>query len=724
MTYAINQNELSNLNANCSVNGEESYYNCDNGSYGFTYTDQGAALGAPLAIDIQVAAGTNCDNDQVTPTFDGQSLGGYTPPYDCNCAAQTTVIDLGSVPTAGYVVGGANTLSIPEPSCDGFIQNSAWNGAFALVRVTYPLGVATQLPDGAQCNDGNVCHIGETCLGGTCTFQLGQETCPPGFTTVPGGCRNTYAINPSELVNQNAYCTSSIEYISGSGTYGFTYTDQGAGLGAAVAVDIQVAAGVICNSTPVTPTFNGQNLASYAPPYDCNGCGAATTVLDLGTIPTSGYVVGGVNTLSIPALNSAGFNQNPNWNNGFALVTVTYSNAGAVLQCSAPDQCATVICDPTLGCAAPPSPAPDGTPCNTGACTMDVCGGGVCLNGSEPALYHCWQSPISGCATTSYDSVEPTADGGSFPFNAGDSLACKAWKLAATICNTQPTEYSDQGEWTCPSSGGFTDPTFGTFCPSDGQQYVCSGCPGACNAGCHYTPLSIRSCQGQETDQPLRPAGAACDANDECISGQCNGNCVGPASCSDGVQDDGETGVDCGGGQCVGCANGQACNVPGDCAQEACSNNVCGVGDGGVCTANSQCVSQLCTNGTCLPAHCSDGVQDDGETGVDCGGGVCNACIGGQGCNTGSDCLSGTCNGGTCTGVFRDCAVRPNGSNCEFSTVTGSAQLQEGQTADIGQTCCGSCGCVDVYVYLDMNDTCWQGVPACPSFFPGWEDPY
>jgi hypothetical protein len=108
--------------------------------------------------------------------------------------------------------------------------------------------------------------------------------------------------------------------------------------------------------------------------------------------------------------------------------------------------------------------------------------------------------------------------GGAFPYLAGDSLACVAWKLAATVCTDEPVSYysgtgTGVNSWNfqCTSSGGFTDPTFGTFC-SVTSQFVCTGCPGSCNAGtCSNGPLSLRSCDGRETSQAtfLMQAGIA-----------------------------------------------------------------------------------------------------------------------------------------------------------------------------------------------------------------------
>jgi len=56
-------------------------------------------------------------------------------------------------------------------------------------------------------------------------------------------------------------------------------------------------------------------------------------------------------------------------------------------------------------------------------------------------LYHNWSTIVPGCLTFTYDSTDPTVSGGTYPYLAGDSLACKAWKLAATVCTTEPTNY-------------------------------------------------------------------------------------------------------------------------------------------------------------------------------------------------------------------------------------------------------------------------------------------
>ncbi len=95
-------------------------------------------------------------------------------------------------------------------------------------------------------------------------------------------------------------------------------------------------------------------------------------------------------------------------------------------------------------------------------------------------------------------------------------------------------------------------------------------------------------------------------------------------TCSDGVRNGLETGVDCGGPECPACGNGEACN------------------DG------SDCQTGVCTSGVCAVPARTGGVQDGDETGVDCGGPTCPACGPGQGCQVASDCTSGVCTANLC----------------------------------------------------------------------------
>ena len=71
-------------------------------------------------------------------------------------------------------------------------------------------------------------------------------------------------------------------------------------------------------------------------------------------------------------------------------------------------------------------------------------------------------------------------------------------------------------------------------------------------------------------------------------------------------------------------------------------------------------------------AHCFDGAQNGGETGVDCGGSDCGACTGGA-CTRGTDCAGGVCGaGGVCVELPTITSFSPrDGKAGTFVTVFG-----------------------------------------------------
>lgn len=109
-----------------------------------------------------------------------------------------------------------------------------------------------------------------------------------------------------------------------------------------------------------------------------------------------------------------------------------------------------------------------------------------------------------------------------------------------------------------------------------------------------------------------------------------------PPSCTDQLKNQDESDTDCGGTQCAPCANFRPCDDGGDCTSGLCASA------GGYC---------FLTQTVCLPATCGNGVQDGGETDIDCGGfASCHiGCSSGEACGGQCDCGVGlSCSGGTC----------------------------------------------------------------------------
>jgi cysteine-rich repeat protein len=177
--------------------------------------------------------------------------------------------------------------------------------------------------------------------------------------------------------------------------------------------------------------------------------------------------------------------------------------------------------------------------------------------------------------------------------------------------------------------------------------------------------------------------GIGCGSASDCFSGVCDTTtthkCLAP-SCSDGVLNQLETSVDCG-GPCSPCTPGQVCIVNADCdtgdcvagtcQTPSCTNNVkdgnetavdCGntglnpaapscpgCAAGKSCLINTDCAQGNCVSGTCQNPTCNDGVQNGNETGVDCGNSgafpaapSCASCNG-DSCSGNNSCASHHC---------------------------------------------------------------------------------
>jgi hypothetical protein len=112
-----------------------------------------------------------------------------------------------------------------------------------------------------------------------------------------------------------------------------------------------------------------------------------------------------------------------------------------------------------------------------------------------------------------------------------------------------------------------------------------------------------------------------------------------------------------GAGSCVecnhthDCAPGLYCDVAHHCGSAPCTDLDCGgacppCDIGKRCLADRDCQSFACDadSATCIQNQCLDHVWDGNETGLDCGGGICQACELGQGCLVDGDCKSMACN--------------------------------------------------------------------------------
>ena len=167
-----------------------------------------------------------------------------------------------------------------------------------------------------------------------------------------------------------------------------------------------------------------------------------------------------------------------------------------------------------------------------------------------------------------------------------------------------------------------------------------------------------------QAGQPVQKEEANASTCRETQDGVCYfGACV---QCIAGMADCGK-GFVCHAEHCVAshCANGTWDQGLGETSKDC--GGPCGPCDTGeMCAINIDCLTGVCGGGLCKPPTSSDGVKNDSETGIDCGGPPSAArCADGEGCKVGSDCLSGVCWAGKCEPPKCDDGVK-NGNETDW----------------------------------------------------------
>jgi hypothetical protein len=223
-----------------------------------------------------------------------------------------------------------------------------------------------------------------------------------------------------------------------------------------------------------------------------------------------------------------------------------------------------------------------------------------------------------------------------------------------------------------------------------------------------------------------------------------------PATCSDGVQGEDETDVDCG-GSCGPCNNGQGCLVPEDCSsgvceEEVCLSPTCGNGSieaGEICddagesaTCNADCTTAACGDGV-LNVTAAETCDDTGEsatcnadcTAAACGDGVLNVTAAetcddaGESAACNADCTTAACGDGVLNITAGEvCDEGGDAAACDADCTAvmcgdGSTNPAAGEACDdVGEsaTCdvdCSLAECGDTTVNATAGEEC-EGGPA------------
>ena len=231
----------------------------------------------------------------------------------------------------------------------------------------------------------------------------------------------------------------------------------------------------------------------------------------------------------------------------------------------------------------------------------------------------------------------------------------------------------------------------------DGQDCTTDSC--AAGAPVH-TPVALGVTCDDGGGKVCTATGTCveCNITQDCTGGAtCQANICAPASCTDLTQNGDETGIDCGGSCPTDCADGGGCLVNGDCVSTFChpttmvctapacddgftngseTDTDCGgscvtdCANGETCVTGLDCVSTFChpTTTTCTAPTCSDGYQNQGETGVDCGG-PCGACNN-EACVANANCASGMCYEALCVASVNGCDINTATDMGSAATIT------------------------------------------------------
>lgn len=293
-----------------------------------------------------------------------------------------------------------------------------------------------------------------------------------------------------------------------------------------------------------------------------------------------------------------------------------------------------------LGGGAPPSLC---TPSDTRNCGSDV---GVCSFGTETCQPdRTWGACVGGIGPameTCGDGLDQDCNGADLTCVSGgicgdgwvnSSEQCDGTNLTTSSCSNIGMGF-EGGVLSCLPNCGFNV----TSCFDNGN--------GFCEAGENH-PADNSSCLDNSCYEPTCLNGCnqaavanggtdeSCFGNTGCVGNncRCDGAGVCTSQCSNGIQDGSETDVDCGGGTCSDCANGNSCLINGDCQSSNCVAGTCQAApacDQGGLFFNGNCWYNATAGTTCnnycisLGKSCATGAPNDNSS---CA--VCNNFYGG-----------------------------------------------------------------------------------------------
>lgn len=318
---------------------------------------------------------------------------------------------------------------------------------------------------------------------------------------------------------------------------------------------------------------------------------------------------------------------------------------------------------------------------NNGGCAARCALGRKCTEDSDCSSSHCNEETLV-CREETFleQCTNGIRDGSETSIDCGGGQ-CRSYLYSAVNGNTSYNSYNDSDAFLCPLGAACTNDAdcLSQTC-SNGTCISCqdgirNGDEGDVDCGSaqcvdyyrHYPydkPSNVSAAGANITadDNGRCLDGSTCTSPSQCSSGVCHetlGICV---SCSNGIQDGDETGIDCGGQVCSRrCRVGKGCEQMYDCQTQRCSAS-CSTGtcSAGVCEtvysiADADLDADILGSSAAynyIVEVCSDGEVSETETDIDCGGNLCTTigltCDDGLSCELDRDCDSNLCLSGTC----------------------------------------------------------------------------
>ena len=373
------------------------------------------------------------------------------------------------------------------------------------------------------------------------------------------------------------------------------------------------------------------------------------------------------------------------------------------------------------------NPCGDGAACSMGTdCQSGVCTGGLCV------------APAPSCSDGKKDGQETDVDcgGPACPACASGKACLLPRDCTSEVCtgdacqaptDTDGVKNDSETDVDC---GGALQASGAPNPSSDGAPPCAPGkqcqIPSDCAQGvCNAAPVSL-------VDAGPDAAGRTADGSVGRDAGASGVLYCQPASPTDGVENDSETDVDCGGVFLASgspnpasdgappCAEGQKCQLGTDCSQGVCNANA-GQGGGPI-----NCPGGACT---CQAPSSNDGVKNDSETDVDCGGATSPGsdgappCAPGLHCMVDADCQSFICGtNGLCTAPSPTDGVK---NDSETDVDCGGALVASGQPnpssdgappCKDAKTCALDTDCLSLFCSL-ISKTCVDG-QSCKGLAP------